>query len=143
MTIPLMSAQSRVGWWRASRLPTVSFSRENSEFETHRLRELVNRHQCSEKGFGPALGPASASAAERLFSGLGYSVQLQLSDWGIGARQASLQRMLVHGWLDAAVEMAPEEARQLQAWACHRGMQIDNTGLQISVSHVDVAGWLA
>ena len=108
-----------------------------------RLRELVNRHQCTEKGFGPALGPASASAVEQLFSGLGYSVQLQPSDWHIGARQASLQKMLVHGWLDAAVEMAPEEARQLQAWRRRRGMQIENTGLQISVGHVDVAGWLA
>jgi hypothetical protein len=108
-----------------------------------RLRELVNRHQCTDKGFGPALGPASASAVEQLFSGLGYSVQLQPSDWYIGARQASLQKMLVHGWLDAAVEMAPEEARQLQAWGRRRGMQIENSGLQISVGHVDVAGWLA
>ena len=108
-----------------------------------RLRELVNRHQCTEKGFGPALGPASASAVEQLFRGLGYRVQLQPSDWHIGARQASLQKMLVHGWLDAAVEMAPEEARQLQAWGRRRGMQIENTGLQISVGHVDVGGWLA
>jgi len=108
-----------------------------------RLRELVNRHQCTDKGFGPALGPASAPAVEQLFSGLGYSLQLQPSDWHIGARQASLQKMLVHGWLDAAGEMAPEEARQLQAWGRRRGMQIENTGLQITVGHVDVAGWLA
>lgn len=108
-----------------------------------RLRELVNRHQCTDKGFGPALGPASAAAVEQLFSGLGYSLQLRPSDWHIGARQASLQKMLVNGWLDAAVEMAPEEASQLQAWGRRRGMQIEHTGLQISVGHVDVAGWLA
>ena len=108
-----------------------------------RLRELVNQHQCTDKGFGPALGPASASAVEQLFSDLDYSLQRQPSDWHIGARQASLQKLLVHGWLDAAVEMAPAEARQLQAWGCRRGMQIENAGWQISVGHVDVAGWLA
>ena len=107
-----------------------------------RLRELFNRHQCTDKGFGAALGPASALAAQQLFSGLDYQVRVQPSDWHIGPDQASLQKMLVHGWLDAAVEMAPEEVGQLQAWSSWRGMQIETSGLQISVGHVDVAGWL-
>lgn len=107
-----------------------------------RLRELVNRHQCTDKGFGAALGPASAQAVRQLFTGLDYQVQVQPSDWHIGAGQASLQTLLAHGWLDAAVEMAPDEVRQLQAWSSRRGMQIEASRLQISVGHVDVAGWL-
>jgi hypothetical protein len=107
-----------------------------------RLCELFNRHQCTDKGFGAALGPASALAVQQLFSGLDYQLQVQPSDWHIGPDQVSLQKMLVHGWLDAAVEMAPEEVGQLQAWSSRRGMQIETSRLQISVGHVDVAGWL-
>jgi SAM-dependent methyltransferase len=107
-----------------------------------RLCELFNRHQCTDKGFGAALGPASALAVQQLFSGLGYQLQVQPSDWLIGPDQVSLQKMLVHGWLDAAVEMAPEEVGQLQAWSSRRGMQIETSRLQISVGHVDVVGWL-
>jgi SAM-dependent methyltransferase len=107
-----------------------------------RLREMFNRHQCTDKGFGAALGPASALAVQQLFSGLDYQVRVQPSEWHIGPDQASLQKMLVHGWLDAAVEMAPEEVGQLQAWSSRRGMQIETSGLQISVGHADVAGWL-
>jgi SAM-dependent methyltransferase len=106
-----------------------------------RLRELVNRHQFTDKGFGPALGPTCALTVQRLFSGSGYRMQSQPSDWHIAACQTSLQKMLVHGWLDAAVEVAPDEAGRLQAWGRRRCSQIENTGSQITVGHVDVAGW--
>lgn len=108
-----------------------------------RLRELVNQHQRTDKGFGPALGPECVLAVEQLYSGLGYHLQLQPSDWHIDAGHPSLQQMLVQGWLDAAVEMAPREGSELRAWGHRRSRQIEITGLQITVGHADIAGWLA
>lgn len=107
-----------------------------------RVRELVNRHQRTDKGFGPALGPACVRTAQQLFTGLGYQMQAEPSDWHIGAHEAPLQKMLVHGWLGAAVEIAPGEIPQLQAWSRRRDVQIENARLQLTVGHMDVAGWL-
>ena len=38
------------------------------------IRSLVNRHQRTDKGFGPALGPGAAGQASDLFEALGYRV---------------------------------------------------------------------
>lgn len=107
-----------------------------------RARELVNRHQLSDKGFGPALGPAAAIAVSQLFTELGYRMQSEPSDWHLGEREAGVQYELVRGWLSAAVEMAPAEAPQLQAWSRRRALQIEQSQSQLSVGHVDTAGWL-
>ena len=50
------------------------------------VRDLVNRHQRGEKGFGPALGPEAMRTA------------------------------LVTGWAGAAAEIAPEQAAAIEAW---------------------------
>ena len=52
-----------------------------AEPEDDAVRELVNRHQRIDKGFGAALGPAASEAAARVFAALGYEVQRDRSDW--------------------------------------------------------------
>src|SRR5882672_1778754 len=45
---------------------------------------LVNEHQRTDKGFGPALGPDAPEAAARCFEQVGYQVQRTRSDWRLG-----------------------------------------------------------
>ncbi len=115
---------------------------EPADLMDEQVCKLVNRHQRTDKGFGPALGPASVRAVLQLFTELGYRVQAEPSDWHVGAREAPLQSMLVDGWLGAAVEMAPGDASELQAWRRRRGLQIEHSRLQLTVGHVDIAAWL-
>ncbi|MGD2076484.1 MAG: class I SAM-dependent methyltransferase [Gammaproteobacteria bacterium] len=107
-----------------------------------RMRELINRHQLTDKGFGPALGPAATSTALELFGGLGYVTQAEPSDWHLGSHECPLQTALIEGWLGAAVEVAPGEAAQLQAWSRCRRAQIERYELRMAVGHTDIAGWL-
>lgn len=107
-----------------------------------RMRELINRHQLTDKGFGPALGPAAASTALELFGGLGYRMRAVPSDWRLSAQQGPLQTELIEGWLGAAVEVAPGEAAQLHAWSRCRRAQIERRELRVEVGHMDIAGWL-
>jgi hypothetical protein len=72
-----------------------------------RIRELVNRHQLGEKGFGPALGPRANASATTLLTRLGYRVWSRPSDWRIDPSQAAAQAELIAGWIDAAQELRP------------------------------------
>ena len=107
-----------------------------------RMRELINRHQRTDKGFGPALGPAAARTASELFAGLGYRMHAQQSDWRLGPNESALQNALIDGWLGAAVQIAPGAAASLEAWSRLRRAQIEHSRLKMEVGHVDIAGWL-
>jgi SAM-dependent methyltransferase len=99
---------------------------------------LVDTHQQTDKGFGPALGPRAAAYAAACCGDLGYSVETAASDWVLGPDQSALQRALLEGWLDAAAAMAPEHAERLQRWARDRRRLIDSGVSRIRVGHQDV-----
>ena len=54
--------------------------------------EAVNRHQRTDKGFGPALGPSAAAVAIAQFRALGYSIVQGRSDWTIGTGDREIQQ---------------------------------------------------
>lgn len=99
---------------------------------------LVNAHQRSDKGFGPALGPAAAETAAALARRLGYRVTTARSDWQIGPDEPALQRALLDGWTQAAVEIDPTAAAAIHAWRQLREDEIRAGRLGILVGHVDV-----
>jgi hypothetical protein len=105
------------------------------------IRNLVNRHQRTDKGFGPALGPDAAATAERLLAGAGYRVQRQQSDWVLSPAAPTLQRALVEGWAQAAVEIAPERGASIRQWRDRRRSHIDRGESELTVGHQDVAAW--
>ena len=107
-----------------------------------RICELVNAHQRSDKGFGPALGPVAAAEAERTFAGLGYRMRSARSDWVLGTESCALQGALVDGWVAAAVEIAPREANVLEDWRRRRNMHLVNGTSRLRVGHLDLAGEL-
>ena len=84
------------------------------------VRQLVNRHQHTEKGFGPAAGPDATTVAATCFDAAGYRVQRAASDWRLGPESAVLQRELVAGWAHAAAEVEPAHRTAIEAWRDRR-----------------------
>ena len=113
-----------------------------AEPEDEMVRELVNRHQRTDKGFGPALGPDAAESAARAFDELGYDVWRQESDWELGADSAELQVQLIEGWVEAARIIAPEESASLDSWKFRRLAHVAAGRSRLVVGHEDLAGWL-
>jgi hypothetical protein len=113
-----------------------------SEPEDAEVRDLVNRHQLRDKGFGPAMGPRAARAAIRILTEYGYRVQSAPSDWRAGPQSTDLQRALVEGWFEAACEMAPQRIRGLSEWKARRCAHIEQGRSLLLVGHMDVFGTL-
>jgi hypothetical protein len=104
-----------------------------------RVIELVNRHQRTDKGFGPALGPAAVATAAAHCAKLGYRVQTAASDWCIGPGLPGLQRSLIGGWRDAAAAMTTTGATDwLDAWHAARLGHIESASSRLLVGHVDL-----
>jgi hypothetical protein len=115
---------------------------EPVEPEDEVVRELVNIHQQTDKGFGPALGPGAAEAAARVFDEMGYEVWRAASDWELGSDSAPLQVQLIEGWAEAAEAIAPERATALQDWKARRLAHVATGRSHVVVGHEDMAGWL-
>jgi SAM-dependent methyltransferase len=97
----------------------------------------VNAHQRTDKGFGPALGPAAASAAIAHFKSLGYSVISGESDWIIGPDDRTMQNELVEGWANAARDTATIPGADITSWLTRRKAAISEGLSSIRVGHVD------
>ncbi len=114
---------------------------EPSDPEDEQVTALVNRHQLTDKGFGPALGPAAAVRAVELFEQCGYRVETAHSDWRVGPEHHELQRALIEGWLAAGIELVPERADALSDWAERRAEQLAGGRSTFVVGHSDLLGW--
>ena len=108
-----------------------------------RVRSLVNRHQRTDKGFGPALGAAASAAATKRFGEVGYEVRSARSDWQLGSSDTALQLALIADWTQAAAEVAPEQKAWLQDWAGRRRAFLATGRSRLRVGHVDISGWPA
>jgi SAM-dependent methyltransferase len=118
----------------------VRCSPEEPEDDT--VRELVNRHQHIDKGFGPALGPEASESAADTFAGLGYEVRRERSDWSLAADAPDLQAQLIEGWADAAAAIAPHRSALLQGWRARRLAHVAAGRSRLIVGHEDLVGWL-
>ena len=102
------------------------------------IRQAMNAHQKTDKGFGAALGPDAPDAAETLFKAAGYRVVSGASDWRAGRGTEVFQRELISGWVSAASDMELDPSR-LSAWLEQRMAQIAEGTLEITVGHRDIA----
>ena len=98
----------------------------------------LNRHQRSDKGFGPALGPDAASHAEHALTARDYRVSTAASDWRLGPAEAGLQQTLAEGWVAAARELEPARHDPLDKWLGRRRAWIDAGRSSLEVGHVDL-----
>jgi SAM-dependent methyltransferase len=97
----------------------------------------VNAHQTTNKGFGPALGPAAGAAAIEKFKQLGYSVVHGASDWVIGPQDCDLQMEIFAGWASAAREIGDLSLADTVSWLTRRRDLVGNGRSLIRVGHVD------
>ena len=102
------------------------------------VRRLVNKHQRTDKGFGPALGPLAADWLCRHTRLSGAHVRTALSDWRLVPADQALQQALLAGWAEAASAMSPDEADAIAAWHARRLETLQRQGLTGVVGHRDV-----
>ena len=97
----------------------------------------VNAHQRTDKGFGPALGPAAAAFAIARFEALGYSVLRGAADWTMGADDRDMQTEILAGWTSAANETGTLPHADTAAWLTRRRAAIAAGRSSLLVGHVD------
>ena len=103
------------------------------------IRDLLNRHQHTDKGLGgAAAGPEAVESVVRCFSNAGYRVETDPSDWSLGTAEHELQRRLIEGWAEAATEMRAEPS-MIASWRDRRIAHVDAGRSRIVVGHLDVA----
>ena len=102
------------------------------------IRELVNRHQRTDKGFGPALGPAASGSAERAFADAGYAVRRAPSDWVLTPEMSQLQRQLIEGWAVAARDIDTVRSDAIEEWRGRRLSFVKQRASTIVVGHDDL-----
>lgn len=100
------------------------------------IRDLTNRHQRGDKGFGSALGPYATSALAVRARRAGWRVKVRRSDWmlAMDTDRPGLDR-LIDGWADAAREIAPGGSARIDAWRAERLSRHD---LKFTVGHRDL-----
>ena len=96
-----------------------------------------NAHQATDKGFGPALGPAAAAAAIAGLESSGYAVVSGPSDWVIGPDDRAIQLELLQGWANAAREMKMMSDADVAGWLARRTDLVREGRSSMRVGHVD------
>jgi len=97
-----------------------------------------NRHQRTNKGFGPALGPAAASAAIAQFAGVDYAVTSGTSDWVFRPDDRDIQYEVLSGFAAAARELRDVSLSDVVGWLTRRRDVAAAGRAHLRVGHVDL-----
>ena len=103
-----------------------------------RIVDAVNRHQRTDKGFGPALGPTAAQGAIAAFERLGYQAVHGASDWEFGPLDREIQTEVLSGWAAAAREMRIMGPNDIIDWLKRRRELIAAGRSSIRIGHIDL-----
>jgi hypothetical protein len=98
----------------------------------------VNRHQLTDKGFGPALGPEAASQAVRAFERVGYTVLQGWSDWIFGDDDREIQSEILTGWAGAVQELGELPSDRIAQWLARRREHLAAGRSTMRIGHIDV-----
>jgi hypothetical protein len=126
--LPFYAALSYDG--RASCDPPQSFDRT--------VIEAVNRHQKTDKGFGPALGPDAAAETSQRLKDAGFHVVEGRSDWLFLPSEGVVKSMIIDGWAQAVYELGDVDDDKLSDWASWHLTRIAEGQSEIMVGHVDL-----
>jgi hypothetical protein len=98
----------------------------------------VNRHQRTDKGFGPALGPAAAARVHERFQHYGFALVEGRSDWVMGRDDRDIQEQIFTGWAQAAVGIGELSAERTAGWLAARRRHVAEGRSTLRVGHVDL-----
>jgi len=97
----------------------------------------VFRHQCRDKGFGPALGPGAAKAAVAHFERAGYRVVQGRSDWHLEPEHCEAQTAVLEIWAGAAIDEHALPLADVRAWLTRRHDLVAAGRSTLHLGHVD------
>jgi hypothetical protein len=80
------------------------------------MAAAFNRHQMTDKGFGPAAGPTAAGLLADQFRLEGYTVLEGDSPWVLGQNDRSLLEELQRGYALAVLETKALDAKAVETW---------------------------
>jgi hypothetical protein len=100
--------------------------------------DLVNRHQRTDKGFGPALGPKAAPCLRALLSKAEGTLGTGPSDWVLQPGDQQIQDALLSGYAKSAAEAAPSRVPEIAHWARQRRGLIAANASRLVVGHEDL-----
>jgi hypothetical protein len=111
---------------------------EPSEDLDAEMVDCFNVHQRTDKGFGPALGPAAAARAAERFEQCGYAVVQGGSDWVLGPNDLAIQDALLAGWAEVGEASAALAPGLIPAWLRRRRSHLAQGHSSLRVGHVDI-----
>ncbi|MFD2261380.1 methyltransferase domain-containing protein [Lacibacterium aquatile] len=123
----------------ARNLPLYAALNYDGVMEWHPVHHLdvaittaFNRHQQTDKGLGPALGPLATEAVRKRLEAVGYSVDIQPSPWRL--RDTPLHAELLEGIATAVGETGQVPGHAIADWLAFRRL---NAG-EASIGHWDL-----
>ncbi len=111
----------------ASWLPEQSIDNE--------MRKAFNRHQSTDKGFGPAAGSEASQVLAQAFEGAGYRIARGKSAWILDGDWLELRRETDRGWAGAVRDIGEVPANDIEHWLQTRQ---DNPDAISIVGHEDL-----
>ena len=97
-----------------------------------------NRHQLTDKGFGPALGPQAAARAIERFAHFGYDLVQGRSDWVFGTDDRPIQEMLFASWAELAPLTTALSEQSIAQWLDRRRAHLAAGVSRLRIGHVDI-----
>lgn len=100
--------------------------------------ELFNRHQRTDKGLGPALGPDAVACLTRQFAMRGFSIRTGNSPWQLADDMAELNTELLKGLRTPLIEMSGATDDAIDQWLTYRLAQLGKPDSSYLVGHTDI-----
>jgi hypothetical protein len=100
------------------------------------VRRLVDMHQATDKGFGPALGPRAAAVLAAALAPDDGELATAPSDWALEPADRPIQLALLEGYLQAAAALPASP--DLAAWEHRRRLSVEEGRSRLRVGHRDL-----
>lgn len=100
------------------------------------MAAALGRHQRTDKGLGPALGPGAPARMKDILEERGFACRLAASPWRLGPGEALLQAELARGFALAAAELGTPETGRIPGWLGFRTAAAGSG--RATVGHLDL-----